>query len=57
MQYDWPGNIRELEHVIEGATVLCQSDTIEPKDLWVNAALKANAEGSAGNQSTRIDGG
>lgn len=43
MNYDWPGNVRELEHVIEGATVLTQEDVIEPKDLWVNAALNASA--------------
>jgi DNA-binding NtrC family response regulator len=41
IDYDWPGNIRELEHVIEGAAVLSQSDTIEPGDLWVSTALSA----------------
>ncbi len=40
MEYDWPGNVRELEHVVEGALVLSQSDTIEAKDLWMNAALR-----------------
>lgn len=43
MEYDWPGNIRELEHVIEGAAVLSQSDTIEPADLWVSTALSASS--------------
>jgi len=33
MAYDWPGNIRELEHVIEGAILLSTSDTIEEQDL------------------------
>jgi DNA-binding NtrC family response regulator len=46
MNYDWPGNVRELEHVIEGATVLTQEDVIEPKDLWVNAALKTSSNSS-----------
>ncbi len=31
--YDWPGNIRELEHVIEGAILLSTSDAIQETDL------------------------
>jgi DNA-binding NtrC family response regulator len=33
MEYDWPGNIRELENVIERAAILCRNDLIEPQDL------------------------
>jgi DNA-binding NtrC family response regulator len=35
MAYDWPGNIRELEHVIEGAVILSPNQTIEAKDLHI----------------------
>ena len=31
--YDWPGNIRELQNSIERATILCDRDVIEPRDL------------------------
>jgi DNA-binding NtrC family response regulator len=31
--YDFPGNVRELENLIERAVVLCQSEFILPQDL------------------------
>lgn len=38
MGYDWPGNIRELENVIERAAILCRNDTIQPEDLSLPSA-------------------
>ena len=35
MEYDWPGNIRELANAIEHAFVLCSGRQIEPEDLPV----------------------
>ncbi len=34
--YPWPGNIRELQHTIEKAVILCDSEIIEPADLHLN---------------------
>jgi DNA-binding NtrC family response regulator len=33
MSYDFPGNVRELEHIVERAVILADGDTIEPRHL------------------------
>ncbi|MCL2457671.1 MAG: sigma 54-interacting transcriptional regulator [Desulfobulbus sp.] len=35
LRYSWPGNIRELKHVIERACVLCQDGVLQVKHLPV----------------------
>jgi len=34
--YDWPGNIRELQNVIERAVIVCDSDTLSLDARWLN---------------------
>ena len=42
--YDFPGNVRELEHIIERAIIFSESDVILPKDLSISTNLNALAE-------------
>ena len=43
-EYSWPGNIRELRNIIERATVLCESDVLQPRDLPVSIINNGNRE-------------
>ena len=49
VEYDWPGNIRELEHAIEGAMLLSHEETITSKDFTL-------AQSNVGQNSTHAAG-
>ena len=39
-KYPWPGNIRELQHTIEKAVILCNGSEIGQEDLNLNQHLQ-----------------
>ncbi|MEM7106799.1 MAG: sigma-54 dependent transcriptional regulator [Bacteroidota bacterium] len=41
-KYAWPGNFRELRNVVRRSVLLCQSDTIQQKDLPGEVLLNKN---------------
>src|SRR5512137_215168 len=37
LSYSYPGNVRELENILERAVTLCSNDRIEPEDIQLKA--------------------
>ncbi|MEJ2146260.1 MAG: sigma 54-interacting transcriptional regulator, partial [Acidobacteriota bacterium] len=44
LDYDYPGNVRELENMIEHAFILCRASFIEPRHLPLNPRQKLSDE-------------
>ena len=44
MKYPWPGNIRELQHTIEKAVILCDRDCLSPADLYLNQSVQLQTD-------------
>jgi len=45
MKYDWKGNVRELENVIERAVLLCEGGVILPSHLFMEEGITGDKKG------------
>ncbi len=40
--YPWPGNIRELQNVIERSVILCDSESFSVDESWLSSAVRSS---------------
>lgn len=57
LNFDWPGNVRQLQNVIEYAANLCETDILMPEDLpeTIRAKGSSHSHVSAASSSSRKD--
>jgi len=57
MRYDYPGNVRELENIIERAIILARSDVITKEDLPLenNLSQQVSLDSSLPQQVSRLE--
>ena len=54
MRYEWPGNIRELENVIERGILFAETTELTPSDLSEQIQRRAEPAGSAVTPDTSV---
>ena len=55
IRHDWPGNIRELQNVIESAAIFAETNPIEARYIQLPAAASSEKEGGLAGQKIRAE--
>ena len=53
VRYDYPGNVRELEHIVQRAVTLSRGNIIHPQDLS-SEIREAKSNSASGDLATRL---
>jgi len=53
LNYRYPGNVRELENILEHALIICQEDTIQPRHLPEYLQIRRTTRKSPARKSLR----
>jgi len=51
--FSWPGNVRQLQNVIEGAVIMAGNGEVDPEVLRGHLGISADVDGDAGLKGTR----
>ena len=54
-EYNWPGNVREMENTIERCLIICDKDVVDVDDLPVHIKQSENASNTDLNGSLFSD--